>query len=104
LLDDDTIVEDMIRQTVARVDLGALTSNYRHIVEYLAHDGGARTPGVIAVVKANAYGHGAGQVARALERAAALQLLDDLHAAGDKRHRDRQVPRRVEKPDRNGHN
>ena len=31
----------MIRPTVARVDLGALKSNYRHIVDYLAADGAA---------------------------------------------------------------
>lgn len=67
----------MIRQTVARIDLHALESNYRHIVEYLAKDGGA-APRVIAVVKANAYGHGAGQVARALEDAGA-----DLLACAD---------------------
>ena len=58
----------MIRPTVARVDLAALRSNYRHIVEFLGRDQPERTPGVIAVVKANAYGHGAGQVARALEK------------------------------------
>ena len=64
----------MIRPTVARVDLGALKSNYRRIVEHLSREGGARPPGVIAVVKANAYGHGAGQVARALEEAGANLL------------------------------
>jgi len=68
----------MIRPTVARVDLGALRSNYRAIVDYLAADGAARTPGVIAVVKANAYGHGAAQVALALEAAGA-----DLLACAD---------------------
>lgn len=65
----------MIRQTVARIDLAALTTNYRRITEYLAAEGNGpataghyrSTPRVIAVVKANAYGHGAGQVARALE-------------------------------------
>jgi alanine racemase len=67
----------MIRQTVARIDLHALKSNYHHIVDYLAKDG-ARAPGVIAVVKANAYGHGAGQVALALEDAGA-----DLLACAD---------------------
>ena len=60
----------MIRPTVARVDLGAIKSNYRSIVGYLRRDGGG-APGVIAVVKANAYGHGAGQIARALEDAGA---------------------------------
>jgi alanine racemase len=69
----------MIRQTVARVDLRALATNYQHIIDYLAADrGGPPAPGVIAVVKANAYGHGAGQVALALESAGA-----DLLACAD---------------------
>jgi alanine racemase len=68
----------VIRQTVARIDLPALQSNYRQIVDYLAADGGTRAPGVIAVVKANAYGHGAAQVALALEAAGA-----DLLACAD---------------------
>jgi alanine racemase len=68
----------MIRPTTARVDLGAIKSNYRHIVEFLASERPDRRPGVIAVVKANAYGHGAGQVARALEDAGA-----DLLACAD---------------------
>jgi alanine racemase len=66
----------MIRPTVARIDLAALKSNYQHIVAAL---GGERSgPGVIAVVKANAYGHGAEEVARALEEAGA-----DLLACAD---------------------
>jgi alanine racemase len=68
----------LIRPTVARIDLRALTSNYRHIVEHLAAEGAGRRPGVIAVIKANAYGHGAPQVARALEDAGA-----DLLACAD---------------------
>src|ERR1700716_4487226 len=68
----------VIRPTVARVDLAALKSNYRHIVEHLAREGRDRAPGVIAVVKANAYGHGAEQVALALEEAGA-----DLLACAD---------------------
>ena len=70
----------MIRPTVARVDLGAIARNFRRIREHLAREQGAGVfsgetggqdsrplfPGVIAVVKANAYGHGASQVARAL--------------------------------------
>ena len=78
----------MIRQTVARIDLAALKSNYQHIVDYLEQGSGAVSsngkndarprPGVIAVVKANAYGHGAGQVALALEAAGA-----DLLACAD---------------------
>jgi len=66
----------MVRPTVARVDLAALQANYRSLVEYLSNS--PRPPGVVAVVKANAYGHGAGQVARALEEAGA-----DLLACAD---------------------
>jgi alanine racemase len=68
------------RPTVARVDLAALKSNYRRIVEFVRRERatGDASPGVIAVVKANAYGHGAGQVARALEDAGA-----DLVACAD---------------------
>src|SRR6266496_2385106 len=69
---------EMVRPTVARIDLSALESNYRRIVEHLAGERGDRAPGLIAVVKANAYGHGAGQVARALENAGA-----DLVACAD---------------------
>jgi len=68
----------MIRPTTARIDLAALTSNYRHIVDFLAREQPARPPGVIAVVKANAYGHGSAQIARALEDAGA-----DLLACAD---------------------
>jgi len=68
------------RPTVARVDLRALISNYRHIAEFFRSEPHDRVfgSGVIAVVKANAYGHGAGQVARALEDAGA-----DLLACAD---------------------
>jgi alanine racemase len=68
----------MIRPTLARIDLGALKSNYRIIVEHLARESPQRPRRLIAVVKANAYGHGAGQVARALEDAGA-----DLLACAD---------------------
>ncbi|HEY6213283.1 MAG TPA: alanine racemase, partial [Vicinamibacterales bacterium] len=74
----------MIRPTVARIDLDALKSNYRNIVEHLATGSvpsaaeNRSRPRIIAVVKANAYGHGAGQVARALEDAGA-----DLLACAD---------------------
>src|SRR5207247_6389402 len=68
----------MVRPTVARIDLSALESNYPRIVEHLDGERGDRPPGIIAVVKANAYGHGAGQVARALEDAGA-----DLLACAD---------------------
>src|SRR6266581_2868348 len=68
----------MIRPTTARIDLDALKSNYRNILEFLRRDDPDHAPGVIAVVKANAYGHGAGQIARALEDAGA-----DLLACAD---------------------
>ena len=72
----------MIRCTSARVDLGAVRSNYRALVDYLATDTalgqaaghGGMPPTVIAVVKANAYGHGAVPVARALIDAGATWL------------------------------
>jgi alanine racemase len=59
----------MMRPTVARIDLAALRSNYRRIVRFVTGEEGRGVPppGVIAVVKANAYGHGARQVALALE-------------------------------------
>jgi alanine racemase len=73
----------VIRCTAAHVDLEATRANYRSIVAYLegeaainrrAARGPAVAPGVIAVVKANAYGHGAAQVALALEEAGATWL------------------------------
>jgi alanine racemase len=71
-------VGERVRPTVARVDLGAVRGNFRAIVEHLRRGRPVGTPGVVAVVKANAYGHGAAQVARALEDAGA-----DLLACAD---------------------
>lgn len=73
----------MIRCTTAVVDLGAIRHNYTALVRYIADEvevnrragrGPAAAPGVIAVVKANAYGHGAVPVARALVDAGATWL------------------------------
>ncbi|MDO8794881.1 MAG: alanine racemase, partial [Vicinamibacterales bacterium] len=66
----------MIRNTVAHVDLGALSANVRAIRDYLAREprNGAPVPALIAVVKANAYGHGAERVALAIEAAGADTL------------------------------
>ena len=69
----------MIRPTVARVDLAAIQDNLRSLATFLrpaAHtlrptDHGPR---IIAVVKANAYGHGAAEVGLALEHAGAAML------------------------------
>ena len=72
------IMTERVRPTVARVDLGALKSNFVAIQAHLSRERPTATPRVIAVVKANAYGHGAGQVGRALEDAGA-----DLLACAD---------------------
>ena len=63
----------MIRSTVARVDLSALKGNFIAIQQFLS-GGGPVPPVVIAVVKANAYGHGAPRVSPALEEAGATML------------------------------
>jgi alanine racemase len=68
----------MIRSTVAHVDLAALQANFRAIQAFVgsggAQDPPLRSPGIIAVVKANAYGHGSARVALALEQAGATML------------------------------
>ena len=71
----------MIRPTVARVDLAAIEDNLRTIAAFLApHSSPVAprsshlAPRIIAVVKANAYGHGAAEVGLALERAGAAML------------------------------
>ena len=69
---------ERVRPTVARVDLEVLKANYRAIGEHLKRERPTSPPGVISVVKANAYGHGAAQVGRALEDAGA-----DLLACAD---------------------
>ena len=59
-----------VRQTIARVNLEALRGNVRAI-RGLLDDGalasGRPAPSIVGVVKANAYGHGAAAVGRALE-------------------------------------
>ena len=87
----------MIRPTVATVDLAAIEANFREIQSLLSRSargsrrafspsagGGAPAPtkedsesasvGIIAVLKANAYGHGASEVGQVLERAGASML------------------------------
>ena len=65
----------MVRPTFAQIDVAALKSNYRALREFVTPaSAGRRLPRVIAVVKANAYGHGAVTVARALEAAGASML------------------------------
>ena len=65
----------MVRPTHAVVDLDGLTANYVSIGRYLSTNEAIIKPRIIAVVKANAYGHGSVQVACALEQAVA----DGLH-------------------------
>jgi alanine racemase len=64
----------MIRSTVAHVDLNALKANLRAIQAYVASEREPTPPGIIAVIKANAYGHGSPRVACALEEAGATML------------------------------
>jgi alanine racemase len=65
----------VIRPTVARVDLAAIESNLRAIAAFLSAPRPSHpAPRIIAVVKANAYGHGSADVGLALERAGAAML------------------------------
>jgi alanine racemase len=69
----------VIRPTVASVSLAAIQHNCRAIRALVAREaraGGSQVPapGIIAVVKANAYGHGATAVGPALEAAGASML------------------------------
>jgi alanine racemase len=61
----------VIRQTVAQVDLGALAHNARAIKAFMAAQRGDAAPVLVGVIKANAYGHGAVEAARALVAAGA---------------------------------
>ncbi len=67
----------MVRSTVADVDLNAIAHNLKTLSAFLQAESraaGTSAPGIVAVVKANAYGHGAVPVAEALERAGATML------------------------------
>jgi alanine racemase len=69
----------MVRPTRAQINLQALQANFRAIADYLRQEqerSGQPTsvPGIIAVLKANAYGHGSGRVGLALEEAGATML------------------------------
>jgi alanine racemase len=73
----------VIRCTSAHVDLDATRANYAAIAAYLETEAALNrrasrepvaAPGIIAVVKANAYGHGAPRIAEALEEAGASWL------------------------------
>lgn len=65
----------MTRVTFAHVDLDALADNARAVAASLRRRAeGSAAPAIIGVVKANAYGHGAVQVARTLERSGASMV------------------------------
>jgi alanine racemase len=67
----------MIRPTVAKVSLPDVQSNLRAIrglLDRQAQLAGITAPGIIAVVKANAYGHGAAAIGAALEAAGVSML------------------------------
>jgi alanine racemase len=70
-----------VRPTVATVRLDAIQANFAAVRRLLdrtvaSQPSGSRRapPGIIAVIKANAYGHGAAEVARALESAGASMV------------------------------
>jgi alanine racemase len=67
----------VVRSTVADVDLDAIAYNLNTISAFLKaepREPVSAVPGIVAVVKANAYGHGAMPVALALEKAGATML------------------------------
>lgn len=64
----------MLRPTVATISLDAIQHNLRAVQALLAREAPAAPPGVIAVIKANAYGHGSTRVGPALEAAGASML------------------------------
>jgi alanine racemase len=69
----------VIRPTVATVSLEAIQANFRALRDLVAREAGAAgpsaaVPGLICVVKANAYGHGSSAVGPALEAAGASML------------------------------
>ena len=67
----------MIRQTVAVIDRSAIAANCRAITEMLERESAAAghvAPGLVGVVKANGYGHGAVEVAATLEEAGVAML------------------------------
>ena len=64
----------MTRQTVAHIDLAALAHNARAIRAFMSAQRGRAAPALVGVVKADAYGHGAGEAARAMIGAGAGML------------------------------
>lgn len=85
-----------MRPTVAEIRLGALVGNYRLLEQRVRAHSGDASARLIAVIKANAYGHGVDLCGRALAKAGAdwlgvtsvfeaLQLRAALGASGAER-------------------
>lgn len=73
---------DAVRPTRAEINLGALRHNLRVVARAVTPEGEGEAPRVWAVLKADAYGHGAPAVARTLERAGADGLCVALLEEG----------------------
>ena len=73
----DDLLGGPIRQTRAEIDLGVLVRNLAEVKELVGDD-----VGVLAVIKADGYGHGAIPIARALEHAGVLALAVSLAEEG----------------------
>ena len=69
LSDAETFISPNVRPTVAVIDLGKLASNFRAIKALCEPD-----TKILAVVKANAYGHGAVECSKTLSAAGADQF------------------------------
>lgn len=68
-------IEDAVRPTRAEIDLSAIAANLQSVAKYVGAD-------VWAVVKADAYGHGAVEVARTVVRSGAKGLCVALVEEG----------------------
>ncbi|HNV03944.1 MAG TPA: alanine racemase [Vicinamibacterales bacterium] len=64
----------MNRPTLARVDLGAIAHNVRAVRAFMAARAAGPVPALAGVVKAEAYGHGAAESARAMADAGAAMV------------------------------
>ena len=75
-------MEPLLRRTWAEIDLDALEHNFRTLQDRVGAD-----TGVVGVVKADAYGHGALQTARTLENLGAAYLaVSSLDEGRELRH------------------
>ena len=81
-------MEQLLRRTWAEIDLDALEHNFRTLQDRVGPD-----TGVVGVVKADAYGHGALHVARTLEELGAAYLaVSSLDEGRELRHSGIRMP------------